>query len=171
MGLHLEAVGCRGLHASNVVLSSKQWLEISEWLPELRVIIGIRNPTARAWSAIRGYQRLKWIDRIPDPDEAVRFVDATGMRERSFVSETVANVFRAFPSERVLLITLDDVHEAPRRVLARLEAFVGCHVPAVQAINVGKAQAPPPALQERLDAHFSIELNRLEQLAGRSLRA
>lgn len=155
----------------NVVLSRSQWAELVAAVPDLRVVMSVRNPTQRLWSFVRAKVRRGRVVGEPMPEEAVRYSMVPLVRERSFASVTLEHLRAVLPEERLFVVTLDDISESGDAVAERLGRFVGRPLRALPPKKVGPVRPMPRAVEEALDRHFREELERLESLVGRPLRA
>lgn len=153
----------------NVVLSRRQWAEIADALPDLRVIVSVRDPVQRLLSNLRRYLGKGLLVGELTPEAVLAYVALPTPHRASFASRTLEDVRAAFPAERVLVLCLDDIVESSSDVLDRLGAFVGRRLHDLPARNVTAASPVPGGLEEALQAHFAVERSRLEAAIGRPL--
>lgn len=155
----------------NVLLTEQHWREIEAAVPNLRVIIGVRDPVRRAWSAISMYYRGRRFSDLPSPEEAIAFVEAPVHRQRSFVSMTLRAVRAALPQDRSFSVTVDDIAEDPESVVRRLSEFIGSPLHSVPPVRAPHALPIPPEIEAALEERLLGERKILEELVGRELRA
>jgi hypothetical protein len=154
---------------ANVVLSGPQWREIAGALPDLRVIASVRDPAERLWSFLKARVDRGLVAGDPTPDEVLAYLELPVAQERSFVSETIADVRAAFPPEQVLVLSLDAIAESRASVLERLSRFVGRPLVDLSPRNAGRPRPMPPAVAAVLRPRLAEEHARLEELVGRRL--
>jgi hypothetical protein len=153
---------------ANVVLTREHWGEIIEAIPDLRVIVGIRNPSQRVWSTLRRRFAGGLLDGSVSPEQVIDFVSLPGQFQRSFVSQTIRSLQSV--GAKIFVYSLDEVAD-DETLLERVGDFVGAHLNPHPPENVGPPSAIPPAIAEVLGTHFRREQEFLEELAGRSLVA
>lgn len=151
---------------SNVVLGASQWEELRTAVPDLKVIVGIRNPTQRTWSALRMSVRKGILEGGFASAEVLEYLTLPGREQLTFVSRTVRNLKQA--GVDVLVISVDEVAN-DATLLRRLGEFVGASLSPLPPRHVGPSRPMPPALRELLDDRLREELDLLEGTAGHSL--
>lgn len=163
---------------------------IDESLPDVRLIAVLREPVARAQSAVVHHiraERLRPSTRLPD---YVRATDAASDRLGIVSGGWYASSLEPFVErfgDRLLVVLHDDVRDAPAEVFARAAAHVGAapgFVPdelevvrnsSAQAIDAGRTAAAAAPLDEGARAAvarlFDEETSRLEAIVERDLSA
>jgi hypothetical protein len=154
---------------SNAILKQNHWQEIANNLPELQVIVGVRNPTMRLWSAIRHYRKWWGVTGPFEPKDALRLASTPGHRERSRISSTIKILQEILPTNRLLVVSMDEVALRPAAAVGRLEQFVDKELAWVAPQNVGMSEPMPRDMFDALSAHFDDELTSLERIVQHEL--
>jgi hypothetical protein len=154
---------------SNAVLKRHHWQEISDNLPNLHVIVGVRNPTMRLWSAIRHYKERGGFTGPFEPKDALRFAATPGHRERSRISSTIKTLQELLPANRLLIVSLDEVARRPKATVGRLAQFVKTELALVPPQNVGISEPIPREIFYALRAYFDDELAELQRIVQHDL--
>lgn len=141
---------------------------IVKHFPGLKVVLFIRDPVDRFWSAfsmgVRG-NKLK-LTTADDWDQIREIVSRPDMRARSYPSEIAARWRRFVPSERFAVYFFDDLAADPAGLRDRIIRFLGAD-PGEQ--SVGRApsfnrkaldikQPMSETIRARLAEHFAGEL-------------
>jgi hypothetical protein len=101
---------------------------IAAILPRCRIIVSLRDPTARAWSSYRTMRRDAWTRA--GFEETVMRNDI--IRESSRYAFHLAAWQRDFGAERVLICLYDDLESDPQAYLDRICEFIGAPRVAVR---------------------------------------
>ncbi len=183
MGAGAKAFEASPLYMFNPLAAAR----IAALLPEVRIIMALRNPTDRA---ISHYFHEKRKGREPLPiEEALRSEEkrlepalaAQDFKDHSFIHHSykargmyyaqVERFLNVLPRERVLILNSSDVFADPEGTLRRIFGFVGVD-PGMEVRNLGPSNvatnktAVEAGVHEYLDAHFSGENRRLYELIG-----
>ncbi|MBU2605861.1 MAG: sulfotransferase domain-containing protein [Alphaproteobacteria bacterium] len=150
----------------------------------LRIVISLRHPVARAYSAWsmqvrRGRETLSFGEAIRDGRERVRQspfgVDLFySYVERGFYSNQMARLYSLFPKAQVFVLRSDDIR-ADSPVLGNLQSFLGaapCRLtPLVHNVQPGSLPAPPglAADFEYLQGVFEKDMHETAILTGLDL--
>jgi hypothetical protein len=150
----------------NVVLGRVHWAEIAGELPDLQVVVAVRNPARRAWSSLAMYVRRGWLVPEFSADEALQILSTPMHAQRSYVSTTIESLRASFPDEQVHLISVDQVARHPVESLQVLAERAGIPVPEPRLIpgpqHVGDRSSPPKKIEQALISAFQAELSALE---------
>lgn len=113
-------------------------------LPDVRLIVMMRNPIVRAHSHYhfvrnRAFQRQHSLREVLDDPS----IDHSGYLSQGLYGEQLERWWKHFAADRFLVITTDEVQEAPREVFRRTCNFIGADVrfePAClrQRVNAAK---------------------------------
>lgn len=162
---------------------------LARYRPELRFVILLRNPVARAHShwhmeISRSTETLSFSDAIRKGRQRMGTADGRHQRhriysyvERGFYAEQLEFLFRHFPREQMHCETFETFFPEPRAGLQRIATFLGLHdpfppVPAVH-LNAARDAAYVADLSERDHRHlvelYREDVGRLECLLGRAL--
>ncbi len=125
--------------------------------PEVKIIFSLRDPIERSWSHIRMTARTR---NITDDAKIEQFARNLDMLQRADYPAIIATWRTLIPSDRFLILFMDDIIARPTAVLEEVCAFLGVpfrdsYFPkAASPVHVGEAQAIPASvyaiLRERL---------------------
>jgi hypothetical protein len=125
---------------------------LREALPEVRLVMQLRNPIERVWAHYRTEFRRGEVSA--DADRHLRADGADGERLRAggLYFRHVSRFFELFPREQLCVTLYDDLDGEPASVLSRIRAHVGLATAAAPAIEprVPQAALPMPAPSEGL---------------------
>jgi hypothetical protein len=154
---------------SNAILQKHHWQEIANSVPNLQVIVGVRNPTMRLWSAIRHYRKRGAFTGPFESKHALRLASTPGHRERSRISLTIRTLQEILPVDRLLVVSIDEVARRPKATVGRLEQFLDTELVSAPPQNVGISEPIPPDMFDALCAHFDDELAELQRIVQHEL--
>jgi Sulfotransferase domain len=165
---------------------------IAARLPDVRLIIVLRDPVERAWShyayeSARGNEELSFKDALDaEPDrlrgveERIRQGEVADDRHwrlhaylrRGLYAEQVEAVHQHFAPERLKVVVSEELFADPLTVMNDVFSFLG--VGSVwsgrfEAINANPKSELDAALRERLAAYYAPHNERLYELIGRRL--
>jgi len=90
-------------------------------LPDVKVIVSLRNPAERAFS---GYlMRIRRGEPVNSPEEDL-VADSSHVRE-GFYYRRMKRFYDAFPREQVKVLLFDDFKRDPTQVMAEIFSFIG----------------------------------------------
>ena len=158
-------------------------------IPDVRLIVLLRNPVERAYSHYQHSRRLNveplsFEEALKAEDERLsgeeeRLVSDPGYssqahRHFSYLSrgryaDQLERWLAYFPRERILILRSEDLFAEPARCYAELLGFLGVRgwAPTEFAARNRASYAPiDPALRARLEDHFAEPNTRLTQLLG-----
>jgi hypothetical protein len=133
-------------------------------LPDLKVILGVRDPVERFWSQVSQTitfreKRGRPIFDFEDWAEVKTFLAEGQAQARSFATKVASNWRRHVAAERMLIIVFDDLKRDPdairRRVLDFLELDAGRFPASVQAAADSKASLKRVAMSAEIRAHLA----------------
>lgn len=163
---------------------------IKRLMPDLRLILIVRNPIERSWSAARrvmpkfgetitsideqelfNYLRLEWAYRAQN-GAAVRGHYEPGLLEGHYC-KTIDNWLEFFAPEQLVIIFFDDIQERPSTVLKQVCEHIGAD-PAydwdpsaiAKAVNPNPPHQIPAAVYDFLQAQYRPEIERLAERIG-----
>lgn len=156
---------------------------IKELVPDVRILILLRNPVARAWShyrhekrrgreartfqeAIREDVEIYRKDKIPydyDP-EACHF----GYIRRGLYVDQIREYYNIFDSDNILILKSEDMFSDAQSVADQVFDFLGvkrCSVPGDRIFNSGSKNNEVP-MQDKLQDYFDSHNDRLYNFLG-----
>jgi len=152
---------------------------IQQYRADMRLIVTLRNPVLRAYSAWsmerrRGREHLDFMTAITTGRK--RVADAPGgfqpvysYVERGFYAQQIAGIFNHFDRRQVFFLRADEI-SSDGLLLPRLEAFLGAGAHGYGAItaNVMPSSLPaePDALARAFALLFELYLPDLKQLTA-----
>jgi hypothetical protein len=165
---------------------------IAARLPDVRLVIVLRDPVERAWShyayeLARGNEELSFGDaldaepaRLAGAAERIRSGDASDDRhwrlhaylERGHYADQIAAVHERFPAGQLHVVVSEELFAQPLAVMNDVFAFLG--VPPVDdgdfaPVNANRKNELDPTIRERLAEHYAEHNERLYELLGRRL--
>lgn len=162
---------------------------MAKLIPEVRLIVALRNPADRAYSQFQmrrrtGHEPLEsFVEalELEDPRFAAtgaRRADADGRTEedwRTYLSrgryaEQLERWFRHFPREQFHIIELGELSAHPHRVLGELHEFLGLPTRDPEDLEArfrAEYEPMPPEVGARLAEYFRPHNARLYELLGR----
>jgi hypothetical protein len=142
-------------------------------MPDVKLILLLRDPIDRAWSHARmdlAYFSGKRVDAIDQPRFADHFLSFASRRRGSYPA-MIDRWLSHFPTEQLFLGFYDEIGQSPDVLLARILQFLGVrsspeNIPASvhERVNAGENVRIPAALERQL-AHMYVD--DLRQLAAR----
>lgn len=152
---------------------------IARGLPDVLLILLLRDPISRFWSQFNMYGRRRRTDPRGEPGSAAegvaRFLSGEGVRERSFPTRVYANWRRHFDATRIHCVFFDDIVSGPGAVRKDVLAFFDLPAPAPKTDRIAlgfnrKASAAKQPMdegaRELLVATFRDELLRSAEVFG-----
>jgi hypothetical protein len=107
---------------------------IARCLPDVKLIVILRNPVERAWSHYwnefgKGRETLAFEEALREEDDRCRrsayALDHLSYRTRGYYDESLHRLFAHIPAERVIVTTLEEARQDPVGVLRTLYSGVG----------------------------------------------
>ena len=98
-------------------------------MPELKVVLIVREPIARAWSQIAMYNRRGKFDLrlLDDPEGLVRYASRPAISRRSFPTRIEDAWRRALPDGQFRTFFFDDIANRPEVVRRDILQFLGAN--------------------------------------------
>lgn len=153
---------------------------IRQYNPEMRWILLLRDPAARAYSQwnmrrtretdLQGFAAAIDDEIARGARTPVRNLAGTNYLSRGFYAAQLERLLTLFPREQLLLLRSERFRSDPAATLEEVHAFLGIDARPTAAPAeawVGAYPEPlPPALREKLVAIFEPDVRRLERLTG-----
>ncbi len=161
-------------------------------MPDVRLILTVRNPIERSWSAARRVMSKlaeQWgvsFDQIPD-DEFYEYFskewfyrpergmvgDVVPGLTQGYYSRTIDNWTRVFPEEQLLVCFFDEMRNDPQAYLRRVLRHIGANdevdldAPSLRKkVNSNPEHAMPQRFHEHLAEKYRSEIEELGQRYG-----
>lgn len=153
-------------------LNETQIDTVAGHLPDVKIILMVRDPVKRAWSALNDAANDGKLEReaVTDPDAMVRALREKQFQWFSFPSQTFRRWSRRY---EVRPFFLEEVSENPAKVRADILTFLGADssmdssVPPSHNSKAGRPRADmTPAIRTALINHFRAELDDCAVLLG-----
>jgi Sulfotransferase domain len=156
---------------------------LRETMPEVRLIIQLRNPIERVWAHYGTDFRHGEVgadgERHPGADGA----DAEQLRRGGLYFRHVSRFFELFAREQLCVTLYDDLDRDPASVLNRIRAHVGLATAAPEsepagegshrrsALGRGRSRYPKlsHAIRDGLRSYYQDDVRALSELLGRDL--
>jgi hypothetical protein len=148
---------------------------IYQLLPDLKIILILRNPIERAWS----YVRFRWttgkFDRVNDISEIKRLIDSRGQVLRSDYVRTLQNWGAFFSGKQLNIIFYEDVLRKPHNLILGIFDFLGVDKEKFEKLRVSDLNKRykkslsldlPEDIQVYLASKYYPELQKLSELLG-----
>jgi hypothetical protein len=174
---HVASVG--DMSTSYIHLKPRQIKLLSALVPTARLIVIVRNPTQRTWSAYRRWQQGIRHPSVRDLADYLEWsVDvhrhwALIPVDYSFYSVALTNWIHFFPADRLLTLSLDDIVSSPQQVMFRVlnhlelePAYYPWHELTSTPINSNPRIDMPNDVRRALDLRYMNEHARLSSLLG-----
>lgn len=153
--------------------------EIVALNPDIRVILMIRNPIARAWSHAKKdlvRNRNRSFSEVSDEEFIDFFSDEYQIRCGRY-SEMVEKWSDFVSESRLFIVFFDDIRELPERLLSQVFTFLGVRSDsrymtlARKRINVTESIEMPGRYRRIIENMFDNELQKLNKTFGLSWNA
>lgn len=143
---------------------------VARIMPDVRLLLLIRDPVERAWSGAIHAARHERPDAPVDEADVRRHLATAGVERRSRYVDTLARWEAVFGAGAVRVLFFDDIAIDPDRVLAEALAAIGGPQPPGPAprerVNAGPALPMPDDVAARLGALYRDDLVRLAARFG-----
>lgn len=153
-------------------LSESSVAHIHALLPELKIILLLRNPIQRIWSAAamhfskHGRRSLNEVD----PKQLENYFMQRGPRKRSDYLSTLNTWEAYFEPQQIFIGFFDQLEQAPGSLLRNVCGFLSIddsasHIPetAPEKLNPRSYPQIPPELSEYLTQQYSAQIQQLNQ--------
>lgn len=168
-----------------------QW--IADELPEVKLVVVLREPVARAWShhqyeLARGNETLDFEAALDAEDSRVageverivadpRYVSDAHRhhtyRQRGHYADQLHRLYSLFSPKRVLVLQSEALFADPHDQLERVWRFLGLssvRLDGLQPMKAGRPGAIPPSAVHRLQEYYRDHNERLYALPGIDFR-
>lgn len=167
---------CGEFTASYSVLSPQTKDEIRDLMPDLKLILILREPRSRAWSEAKMELTL-----IQERDQStlqerdyINFLESKKCRERGDYAAIIREWSARFPREQIYIGLYDDIVNDPRKLLTEVTEFLGVATPEdwagypfMERIFKGPEIDLPARCGELLDSMYTqSDIEEIASLAG-----
>jgi len=163
---------------------------IKETLPQVKLILVLRDPIERAYSHYNHIRRLnreplsfeealaKEVERItPDIEKLAKdeFYKADQRRDysyltRGYYAKQLTEWYKYFPKEQLLVVQSEEFYRETPRVYNEIVEYLGLNsytLPVFEAKNALKYAKMAPETKEKLKAYFAPKNEELYELLGK----
>ncbi|NVK13358.1 MAG: sulfotransferase [Rhodobacteraceae bacterium] len=91
--------------------------------PDVRLLLNLRDPVERDWSAIRMLARRR--ELLDQPAALVTLAGDPGILKKGDLRRTVSAWLEIFPREQFFISALPDIEARPQQVIRAIAAFLG----------------------------------------------
>ena len=152
------------------IMAPERIADVVKRFPNLRVVLGIRDPIERFWSQvsqfISGSARIGRELNEKDWVAVSKFLVGNAAALRSYPTRVAANWRAHFPAEQFLVIFFDDLRVDPKQVRTTVLEFLGvdpqqfpADIPAEEDRKATRSRVEmPPEIHQRLIDHFADEI-------------
>lgn len=180
-GTRFALQNLRGKHTGEItpsygVLPITKIRVIERLLPEVRLVLLLRDPVDRDWShAKKSFSALygKPLDQATH-GELTEFFDLPFVRNRGDYARILENWLSVFDRERIFIRTMEEVTADPETHVANLFEFFGLEPEHDldwsafhQPVNQRSGEGPPQRIRKLLESRYVQQGDRLEELSGR----
>lgn len=149
-----------------------------EWLhslnPDLRLILLLRDPVDRAWSAMRYFLANRGADPSGEPLASLRTLATSSLVMRFSQYQRGLSVWESvFPADQMLVGFYEDLSREPEALLRRILRHVGADAdidlsayPLGKRFNPGQEADMPPGLRAFLRELFAEEIAAMAERFG-----
>ena len=142
---------------------------IAELMPEIKIILIMRNPIERAWSHAQ-MELVRTKSGSPTADDFRRHFRSAGPLRLGHYPRMLRNWSAYFPPEQIYLGYMDDIHFHPLRTLESVCGFLGVAPPGKAAaagkVHAGGITTIPTELAADLAELYLQQMRRLHRLVG-----
>ncbi len=165
--------------ASYSVLSPEIKNEIRQLIPELRLVLLLREPRSRAWSEAK--MELTLIQEREAAalmeDDYLSFLKSDQCRERGDYAAIIRAWTECFPREQIYIGLYDQIRDDPRQLLTEVLQHLGVEAPSdwsgypfTERIFKGPEIAQPDSCRDYLEqAYQTSEIEQVSALCGLDL--
>lgn len=141
-------------------------------MPELKIILLLRDPRERAWSGARfhfGKEQGRDLSKVTN-EEFIAHFNQSWVKQRGDYETIWKKWTSVFPKEQVLVLFAEDIATKPEQVLDRVSQFL--HVDAFPAgrsndrFNESKPMNMPDEIENYLEEMYAPMIARLPALIG-----
>ena len=141
------------------ILDEETVAHVHELMPQTKIILMMRNPIERPWSAMDMRLRIRGqeVHEVKDRKFYRRF-DNRGSRSRTDYLGTLEKWGAYYPQDRVFVGFLEDVHYFPRELLQKLYSFLGVDPAFEPPLSEKKIHS---ASRDAIPTRFAVHLARI----------
>ena len=157
------------------VLSLDRIQSIHSHLPQLKLILLLRNPIDRTWSQLRMDLLKRYggrkLEDVPSK-ELDRFLDRRDVCQRGRGAETISRWIKVFPQEQLQVGLFDDICSCPEQVADKLCHFLGIrpfrelNMEIPGQVHRGVDASMPEFIRARLSEMFTDDILLLQERFG-----
>lgn len=150
------------------ILNLEDIKHIFKLLPDVRLIVMMRDPIDRAWSAYRFYNRNKSITF----NESVAFFESPLQETRNAYIQTIINYQSVFPRDRMFIGFFDSITEQPEALNNGVAKFIGAKKEFIitekvfDKINESPSKEMPIEIYSYLKEKYLLEIQTLSETYG-----
>lgn len=157
------------------ILEPSQIEVVHAILPEARILLTLRHPVDRAWSAARrilgllGRRELAFVDE----DTFLEVIDSPGVRARTDYPRILENWLAVYPQKQVHVEFYEDVVRNPRGLVERVLRHVGASTDVdfdslglADRVNRNPTRDIPPRFEDLLFERYSRDIDRIIRRFG-----
>jgi len=146
-----------------------------EWMnrinPLLKIILFVRNPIERAWSALRFYKKIgRFKNDINCPNAVLATLAKEEYTNRGDYMNTIENYLSVFDSSRFLICFYDSIEEKPEELLEKIYSFL--EIPSIMSdreqLSTRHNASPPHQMHQEVRAYLiDTNISSIEIMAQR----
>jgi hypothetical protein len=125
---HFQGDGIQGeITPDYSALGSFTVRQIRRILPEVKIILIVREPLERAWSAARmelGLEESREVSEVPESEMLMCLRSARTIRRTDYAS-IVKTWLSVFPQDQFLLLDYESISVAPKCLIGKIADFIG----------------------------------------------
>jgi len=150
------------------VLPPERIAPIADLIPDLKVILLLRNPLERAWSHAQ-MELVRSKPGKPSDEDFIEHFELPRSRNLTSYSRILDNWSAAYPEDQLFVGYLEDIHFWPTRFLASVCSFLGVDYPGsvvTAKVYEGGIRGFPTTLARALSQIYDDELTLLADRLG-----
>jgi hypothetical protein len=148
---------------------------IHSWIPDVRLLLILREPVERAWSQARHDYRVYRKESAAQtaPSELADYFNTPAVRQRGDYAACLKNWLSVFDREQILVLFLEEARANPLAVLREAFTFLGVDsnpeigTPVLDPVHAGVSAPMPEEVRHYLSGMFGGQRTELESLIGR----
>lgn len=155
------------------IISLEDVKHIKKIIPDLKIILILRNPIDRAWSHLRYSWTRGMFEETRDLNKIKKFINKPGQTLRSDYLRTLNIWGSCFTKEKIYIGFYDDVMQNPQKLISNIFNFLEVESQYFvnpkelsRKINVSKELAIPTKLKHYLASKYYSDLLKLSHLVG-----
>ncbi|MEM9991876.1 MAG: sulfotransferase domain-containing protein [Bacteroidota bacterium] len=125
LSLFKELEGYTGeITPSYSILNEEDIQRIYQLVPNVKLVLMLRNPVDRAWSQFRHNVKRKRLDKSSAEHDIRTFLQSDAQVLRSNYLRTIDNFSKVFPKQQLLIGFYDAITDAPNQLLSDIASFI-----------------------------------------------